>query len=62
MSEHVFPLDVQAEEDWAGAAAVLSQIPLTSSQRNISDEYKVIDAHIFLRLSSQAFLQISCIC
>mmetsp|Transcript_64931 Transcript_64931/g.159874 ORF Transcript_64931/g.159874 Transcript_64931/m.159874 type:complete len:291 (-) Transcript_64931:12-884(-) len=39
---------LQAEEDWAGAAAILAQIPLTSSQRNISDEYK---AKMYVRIA-----------
>uniref|UniRef100_A0A7S0VKD4 COP9 signalosome complex subunit 4 n=1 Tax=Hemiselmis tepida TaxID=464990 RepID=A0A7S0VKD4_9CRYP len=39
---------LQADEDWAGAASVLSQIPLTSSQRNISDDYK---AKMYVRIA-----------
>lgn len=38
----------QEEEDWAGAAGILAQIPLTSSQRNISDEYK---AKMYVRIA-----------
>ena len=39
---------LQGEEDWKGAAEVLSRIPLTSSQRNISDEYK---AKMYVRIA-----------
>eukprot|EP00285_Hemiselmis_virescens_P000630 CAMPEP_0173414480 /NCGR_PEP_ID=MMETSP1356-20130122/84350_1 /TAXON_ID=77927 ORGANISM="Hemiselmis virescens, Strain PCC157" /NCGR_SAMPLE_ID=MMETSP1356 /ASSEMBLY_ACC=CAM_ASM_000847 /LENGTH=429 /DNA_ID=CAMNT_0014376663 /DNA_START=35 /DNA_END=1324 /DNA_ORIENTATION=- len=39
---------LQGDEDWAGAASVLSQIPLTSSQRNISDDYK---AKMYVRIA-----------
>jgi len=39
---------LQEEENWAGAANILSQIPLTSSQRNISDEYK---AKMYVRIA-----------
>ncbi|EKX53209.1 hypothetical protein GUITHDRAFT_156990 [Guillardia theta CCMP2712] len=46
-SEHMADI-LQGEEDWKGAADVLSQIPLTSSQRNISDEYK---AKMYVRIA-----------
>jgi COP9 signalosome complex subunit 4 len=39
---------LQDEEDWKGAAELLSRIPLTSSQRNISDEYK---AKMYVRIA-----------
>jgi len=39
---------LQEEEDWKGAAELLSRIPLTSSQRNISEEYK---AKMFVRIA-----------
>ena len=39
---------LQAEEDWKGAAELLSRIPLTSSQRNISEEYK---AKMYVRIA-----------
>jgi len=39
---------LQEDEDWAGAASILSHIPLTSSQRNISDDYK---AKMYVRIA-----------
>ncbi|KAJ1473227.1 hypothetical protein T484DRAFT_3364849 [Baffinella frigidus] len=39
---------LQGEEDWKGAADVLSRIPLTSSQRTITDEYK---AKMYVRIA-----------
>mmetsp|Transcript_11464 Transcript_11464/g.16388 ORF Transcript_11464/g.16388 Transcript_11464/m.16388 type:complete len:428 (-) Transcript_11464:523-1806(-) len=39
---------LQGEEDWKGAAELLSRIPLTSSQRHIEDEYK---AKMYVRIA-----------
>ena len=39
---------LQAEEDWKGAAELLTRIPLTSSQRNIPDDYK---AKMYVRIA-----------
>jgi COP9 signalosome complex subunit 4 len=39
---------IQEEEDWKGAADVLARIPLGSSQRNVSDEYK---AKLYVRIA-----------
>eukprot|EP00291_Cryptomonas_curvata_P017564 CAMPEP_0172167884 /NCGR_PEP_ID=MMETSP1050-20130122/9823_1 /TAXON_ID=233186 /ORGANISM="Cryptomonas curvata, Strain CCAP979/52" /LENGTH=416 /DNA_ID=CAMNT_0012838731 /DNA_START=43 /DNA_END=1290 /DNA_ORIENTATION=+ len=39
---------LQADEDWKGAADVLARIPLGSSQRNVSDEYK---AKLYVRIA-----------
>eukprot|EP00802_Teleaulax_amphioxeia_P000828 Tamp_00829.p2 GENE.Tamp_00829~~Tamp_00829.p2 ORF type:complete len:507 (+),score=154.75 Tamp_00829:4344-5864(+) len=39
---------LQEEEDWKGAAELLSRIPLTSSQRNISEDYK---AKMYVRIA-----------
>lgn len=39
---------LQGEEDWKGAAELLSRIPLTSSQRNIPDDYK---AKMYVRIA-----------
>jgi COP9 signalosome complex subunit 4 len=42
------PSFCQADEDWKGAADVLARIPLGSSQRNVSDEYK---AKLYVRIA-----------
>lgn len=41
-------LKFQADEDWRGAADILARIPLGSSQRNVSDEYK---AKLYVRIA-----------